>query len=504
MTLLLGIDTGTTSVKAGLFNHAGVCLAIAREEYQLDTPAPDRAQLHPEVYWQAVIHTVREVLQTSRTDPKDVVGLAVSSQGETTITLDSEGKPLLPALVWVDNRATPQAEAIARELGDQVYQHTGIPEVLATWPAAKIRWIRENETGAFRKAAKFILVQDYLIYRLTGRFVTDGSISCTTCLFDITTGGWWHAGLAAAGVEPSRLAEIVAPGSDVGNLSAQAATELGLTTSTRVITGGMDQSVGAIGAGNIRSGLISEATGAALAIQATISDPLVDKSGTVPVYWHSVPGMFLFVPVCPTAGMAFKWLRDTLFEEAVRTITASGGDGYDFLTSLASKVPAGSDGLTMLPHLMGAFSPEPNNAARGAFVGFTLTHTRGHFIRALLEGVAFMLRQNLESIEHAGITIGEIRSMGGGARSALWNQIKADVCGKPILTLENEETALLGDAILAGVACGVLPSIEAGCQSFVKVKQTFLPGEDAKEYTMAFQRYCELDRQLAPYFRHSY
>jgi sugar (pentulose or hexulose) kinase len=504
MPLLLGIDAGTTSVKAGLFDSSGTCLAVEREEYQLDTPSVERAQLDPHVYWQACVHSVREVMQSSHADPKDVIGLAVSSQGETTITLEDKGQPLYPALVWVDNRATPQAESIARELGDQVYLHTGIPEVLATWPACKIRWIRENEPEIFAKASKFLLVQDFLIYQLTGRYVTDGSIACTTLLFDITTGDWWPAGLAAAGVDRTKLPEIVPPGSIVGGLSLSAAQELGLPTTTMVVTGGMDQSVGAIGAGNIKPGLISESTGAALAIQVTITDPAIDRTGVVPVYWHSVPGLFLLVPVCPTAGMAFKWFRDAFFNEAIREATKEGQDGYDLLTTLAGTIPPGSDGLVMLPHLMGAFSPIPNLAARGAFVGFTLTHTRGHFVRALLEGVAYLLRQNLESIESTGININEICSTGGGARSSLWNQIKSDVCAKPILTLENEETALLGDAILAGVACGVFHSIEEGCQNLVKVEQTFDPGPDSIAYSSAYQRYCELDQQLAPFFRHSY
>lgn len=504
MTLLLGIDAGTTSVKAGLFNETGTCLVVARKEYQLDTPAAERAQLDPHVYWDALVCAVREAMASTRADPGDVVGLAVSSQGETTITLDKSGNPIYPALVWVDNRAALQAEVIARELGDQVYQHTGIPEVLATWPACKIRWIKENEPDVFSRAAKFLLVQDYLIHRLSGQYVTDGSISCTTCFFDITTGQWWPAGIEAAGVDPSRLAEIALPGSPVGTITAESARELGLTTVVKVVAGGMDQSVGAIGAGNIRPGMISETTGAALAIQATITDPSIDRDRVVPVYWHSVPGLFLFVPVCPTAGMSLKWLRDAFFQDAVNEAAKVGQDGYELLTSVAGEAPPGSDGLVMLPHLMGAFSPIPNLSARGAFVGFTLSHKRGHFVRALLEGVACMLRQNLESIEAAGIKIEEIRSTGGGARSALWNQIKADICGKRIVSLENEETALLGDAILAGTACNVFDSVEEGCQKLVKVKQDFQPQPDSTTYQTVYERYCALDQHLAGYFKSSF
>jgi len=266
----------------------------------------------------------------------------------------------------------------------------------------------------------------------------------------------------------------------------------------------MDQAVGAIGAGNFKPGIVSESTGAALAIQATISDPMIDRSQVVPVYYHSVPGMYLFVPVCPTAGMAFKWLRDAFFQEEVKKAAREKKDPYDRLTDLAREIPAGSDGLIMLPHLMGAFSPETNLAARGSFTGFTLSHTRAHFVRALLEGVAFMLRQNLEFIERTGLEVKEIRSTGGGARSQLWNQIKADVCNRPVVTLANEETSLLGNAILAGVASGIFQSIEEGCRSMVAVKESIQPGSDAAAYAAPYKMYCELDHQLSSYYRASF
>ncbi len=202
--------------------------------------------------------------------------------------------------------------------------------------------------------------------------------------------------------------------------------------------------------------------------------------------------------------MALKWLRDSFFQDEIQSAEAEKTDAYDRLTALAGSVQAGSDGLIMLPHLMGAFSPEPNLQARGSFTGFTLSHTRAHFVRALLEGVAFMLRRNLETIERTGIPIHEIRSTGGGARSRLWNQIKADVCNRPVVTLANEETGLLGDAILAGVAAGIFPSIEAGCNAMVRVRESLPPGANAEAYAESYQRYCELDRQLFDFYKRAY
>jgi xylulokinase len=266
----------------------------------------------------------------------------------------------------------------------------------------------------------------------------------------------------------------------------------------------MDQAVGAIGAGNFEPGKVSESTGAALAIQATITNPMMDPSEVIPVYSHSVPKRYLFVTVCPTAGMALKWFRDSFCQDEMKQAESEKMDAYDRLTGLGQSVPAGSDGLIMLPHLMGAFSPEPNPLARGSFTGFTLGHTRGHFVRALLEGVAFLLKRNLESIERTGMVIREIRSTGGGARSRLWNQIKANVCNRPVLTLANEETALLGDAILAGVAGGVFQSIEEGCNAMVVVKETIEPDGDAAAYLEPYRLYCDLDQRLSDYFKRGY
>jgi sugar (pentulose or hexulose) kinase len=504
MDVLLAIDAGTTSVKAGLFSPDRRLLAAAREEYRLDTPSAERAQLDPGVYWQACIHTVRQVIAQSGVNPDAIRALCISSQGETTISISRQGQPLYPALVWLDNRAGEQAAWLAGQFSGSLYAMTGIPEMLPTWTACKILWLKENEPQAFAQAWKFMLVQDYLIYQMTGRAVTDGSVACTTALFDIRRNGWWPEMLAAIGIEAEHLPEIVQPGTAVGTLSRLAAQALGLSQQTLVVTGGMDQATGAIGAGNIAPGIISESTGAALAIQATITDPALDPNQIVPVYCHSVPGRYLFVPVCPTAGMALKWVRDTFFQEEVARAAEQGLDAYDLMTALAADIAPGADGLVLLPHLMGAFSPEPNQAARGSFTGFTLSHQRGHFVRAVLEGVTFMLRQNLDSLQQAGVPTYELRSTGGGARSRLWNQIKADVCNIPVITLQNEDTALLGDAILAGVACGVFNSIEEGCARMVIAKEEVLPGPNSGTYQQAYKRYCDLDSSLAGFFKRSY
>ena len=504
MNLLLGIDVGTTSLKAGLFSPDGHCLGIEREEYRLDTPSVEKAQLDVNLYWEACVRTVRNLLKRTDIDVNSIAALAVSSQGETLITLDACGEPIYPAIVWFDNRAVAQAERLAQQFQARVYERTGIAEIIPTWTACKILWLKENEPAVFQKAAKFLLVQDYLIYRLSGRFVSDGSVSCTTLYFDIAADAWWDEMLEMVGITKDQLPEIHKPGSVIGTIQASAARELGLSTHTKVVNGGMDQAVGAIGAGNIQAGIISETTGAALAIQVTVDRPDMDPRKSIPVYVHSVPNRFLLVPVCPTAGMAFKWFRDQFGEMEVQNAAAQHTDSYDLLTQMAESIPAGCDGLLMLPHLMGAFSPETNPNARGTFTGFTLRHTRAHFARAVMEGVAFMLKRNVEYIEQAGISIREIISSGGGSRSRLWTQIKANVCDKPVVILQNKETALLGDAILAGTAVKIFTSVQDGCQKMVAPQEKFEANEEKNAYIQPYKNYCELDGKLSEFFVNAY
>lgn len=501
MKFLLSLDIGTTSVKAGLFDSNGMCRATALEEYRLITPVSDQAELEPETYWTASKNTISKVLVNSGIDTNLVVGLAISSQGETLITLDKSRKPVRNAIVWMDNRAVRQAEVLKQYFGSRVYKKTGIPEVVPTWPACKILWLKENELENFHLVDKFLLVQDYLIYRLTGNFVTDGSISCTTLLYDIIEHDWWKPALKAVGISAQQLPSLKPVGSIAGNLTTAAALELGLPENVAVVCGGMDQSVGAIGAGNIDEGVVSETTGAALAIQVSIREPMIDPHQTTPVYVHSVPERYLLVPVCPTAGMAFKWFKDNFIVSGDST---RNEDPYDLMNELAEKTAPGCDGLVMLPHLMGAFSPESNPFARGSFTGFTLLHGKGHFVRAIQEAVAFMLRQNLDAVRLAGIKVMEIRTSGGASRSKIWNQIKADVCGIPVIKLENEDTALVGDAILAGVACGLFSSISEACKLMVHTSSRVVPTEATAIYEHYYKRYLDLDSSLKKFFGQNY
>ena len=505
MPLLLGLDIGTTSVKAGVFDIEGHRLGFARHDYALQTPVVDHVELDAETYWDATCAVIQQVLESNDIAGEDIGGIGVSSQGETIIPVDSAGNPIHPAIVWLDNRARDEAQQLSCKLGQTAYHHTGIPDINPTWSACKIAWLHHNRPQVFKSTAKFLLVQDFIIFRLTRQFVTEGSVACTTLLYDIVDYQWWDQALEAIELECERLPRISKPGEVAGVLTSQSAESLNLRSGIPVILGGMDQAAGAVGAGNILPEIVSETTGGALAIQVTVPHPDIDPNERIPVYVHSVPHRYLLVPVCDTGGMALQWFRDIFCSIEIETAIKEDKDVYEVLTQMAGEVSAGCDGLLMLPHLTGAFSPEYNPHARGVFFGFTLYHQKPHFIRAVLEAVAFMLRRNLELIVQAGVTPRELRATGGGAASQLWRQIKADVCQLPVVSLRNYDTAVLGDALLTGVAIGMFKTPEEAVEAMVSTAEKLTPiPANIAVYEKAYQNYCQLNDTLDSVFQRQF
>jgi xylulokinase len=503
MGLLLGVDAGTTSLKVGLFDDTGAERAVAVEEYSLQTPEPSRAEMDPHLYWSSLVGAVRRALVQARARPADVEAMAVSSQGETVIPVSASGVALGPAIVWLDNRAVAEARELAAQLdAGAVYAATGVPTMVPTWPACKLLWWKRHDPDLFRSSAHFLLVEEFLLQRLTGRFVSEAGVQSSSLLYDIAHHAWWQPMFDILGISPSRLGDLVAPGTVVGSLTSEAADALGLTTSVRVVAGGMDQGAGAVGVGNFAPGLLSESTGGALAVQASLDRPDRDGSGRIPVYVHSAPGTYLYCPVCPTGGMALTWFRDRFGQPELARERSEGVSAYDMLTEMAAEVPPGADGIIMLPHLSGAFSPEYEPAARGVFFGFTLGHGREHFVRAILEGVTFTLRRNLELLQGIGASAAEVRSHGGGARSPLWNQIKADVCSLPVVTLQGTEAAVRGDAMLAGVASGSFGDLGQACSAAVRPEARYQPDlETHPAYETTYRRYIQLFDSLRSLFQ---
>lgn len=501
MEYILGVDSGTTASKISLFDEKGQLLCISTKEYSLITPTALVVEIEAETLWNAFKVGVSEVLKKSKVDRKDVKALGISAQGETSILIDREGKPLRNAIVWLDNRAQEEAEILSHRFDDETsYKITGQVKIVPTWPASKIFWIKRNEPSIFRKVYKYLLVEDYLIYRMTGKFVAEGSLLCSTVYWNITTKKWWDEMLDFLEITADQLPEIRESGEAVGEILSPVASELGLSSETIVSTGALDQAAGATGVANVRPGIFSENTGAALAICAPLERPVFDPQRRMPIHYFVRPASYM-AHTFTTGGMVLRWFRDHLCQQEMQVGSMTGIDPYDLLGREAAQVAPGSEGLVMLPHLQGAMAPEANPKAKGVFYGFTLRHTKAHFARAIMEAIACIVRRNIEVLEDLGIKVSEIRALGGGARSRLWKQIEADITRRPVLIMKNEEAACLGAAILAGTAVGIYRSIDEACERMVSIKERFEPNPANYDiYEKTYQRYVRLYNDLRGLF----
>lgn len=465
MKYLLGIDVGTTSLKAAVFDENAVCVKTITKDYTLIVNG-DFVEFPADEYWNLVSEAIEEAASEFQ-----IYALAIDTQCETMIVTDQEDQPLRNAIVWLDNRAAGEAERIKAHFGEKrVYEVTGQPEVTATWPSAKLMWIKENEPSLYHEITKVFLLEDYLLYQLTGQFVTEPTLQSSTIYFDIHNNMWWEEMLQFIGIDQKVLPKIVPCGTVVGEYHG-----------IKVVTGAIDQIAGAIGAGVVKKGVVSEMTGTTMVVFVPSDTvPPYNPDSKVPCHVN-YDSKYCLLPWTSTAGIALKWFKNQFCENF----------SFKELDALAKDIPAGSAGLTFLPYLCGAVMPKYNPEAKGVFYGITMEHTRGHFVRSILESVSCMLNEILDYIK---VDCSEIRAMGGGAQSPLWCQIKADMTGKTLVTLQNEETACLGAAILAGVATGVFESVEKACDIAVSNNKTYVPS--GIDYTDCYARYLALDTRL--------
>ena len=461
---LLGIDYGTTSVKAVLFDENLNQLATFSEDYTLITKG-DTVEFPAERYSEILLGILDKVTAEYKVD-----ALAIDTQCETLILADDEGNPLCNAIVWLDNRATAEAGELEEKFGrKKAYEITGQPEVTATWPAAKLLWVKKNMPELMEKTKKIFLLEDFLLYKLTGKFVTEKTLQSSSFYYDVKKSDWWDEMLDFIGVSRESLPEILGSGEYVGEYKG-----------IKVVTSSMDQVAGAIGAGVIEKGTTSVMTGTTMAIfMPTDKMPPFDEESIVPCHVN-YDGGFALLSWSPTAGMALKWFKNAFLADK----------SFRELDEMAEKIAPGSDGLVFLPYLCGSTMPKYNPDARGSFTGLTPEHTSAHFVRSIMESVAFILKENLD---YLGVPVDEIRAMGGGATSPLWCSMKSDVTGKRLVTLKNKETACLGSAILAGVGSGVFPSVKDACKK-IETDKVYSPS--GKDYTEAFARFREEDNKL--------
>ena len=466
----LGIDIGTTSMKAAVFDKDGNRLALRNVDYTLDTdPVTGYIEFDALKY----VEMCKSVVDELALECGGIDALSIDTQGETLIFTDECGKPVYPAIVWLDNRATEEADAIKARFGNElVYNVTGQPEITAGWPASKVLWLKNNEPLVFAKVRKIFMLEDYILYSLSGNFVTEPTIQSSTIYYDVVNGGWWQDMLDFIGIDAKLLPEV-----------RKTATVVGEYKGIKVVSGMLDQIAGTLGAGVSDETRISEMTGTIMAICVmTDKMPKYNPDSIIPCHLHAVDGKYCLILWSSTAGMALKWFKNNFAENF----------SFRELDELAEKIAPGSDGLTMLPYFTGSTMPKYNPDARASFSGLNLSHTRAHFARAIMEAIAFTLKQNLEYVGEDAIK--EIRITGGGASSPLWSTIKSDVTGKVLKTLSESETACLGSALAAAVGIGDFASLKEAVDSVVKVKRTYEP--TGADYTKAYEAYCKLDKLL--------
>jgi xylulokinase len=488
MRYFAGIDVGTSAIKAAVFSEKGELKALSVKEYQLLTPSDGYVELPPDNYRTLAFAALREAAAKSGVRREDLIGVSVSSQGQSFVMLDENDRPLRNVIVWLDTRALKEVEILAKRFTRQEYFHrTGVPSITAVSTLPKLMWLRAHEPEILDRTKHFFLLEDYIIHLLSGERATDPVVGMSTAMYEVEKFAWWREAFEIVGLEMEQFPRIMRSGEVAGNVLPSVADELGISREALVCVGSLDQTAGAVGAGNVDAATVTETTGTALAVVVTTERLIFDPQFRVICGAHPVPGKWWVLPYAQTAGMAFKWFRDAL----------GNGASYDDLTALAAKVPIGSEGLTALPHLTGKACPDFNAAARAAFVGIGLHHTRAHFARAMMECIAFSLKELLDVASELGARVKRVRSMGGGARSDFWLQMKADLLGLPIEVPACEETACLGDAIFAMVGTGTYRSIEEASRAVVKVARRFEPDpKNFAAYHDAYVRFEEAYRKL--------
>ncbi len=461
---LMGIDMGTTSVKTAVFDTELNEKISLNKDYILDSHG-DRVEFDGEEYWNIVKGEIEKAQKEVKID-----ALSVDTQCETLILTDENGTPVYPAIVWLDNRAVEEAKIIEEHFGHKrVYEVTGQPEITATWPACKLLWVKRNEPEIWAKVKKVFLLEDWILYKLTGKFISEKTLQSSTIYFDIHKGDWWSEMLDFVGVTKEMLPEL-----------QRSAVLVGEYEGIKVVTGAIDQIAGAIGAGVVKKGIVSEMTGTTMVLfMPSDSVPEYDEKSIVPCHYN-YDDKYCLLSWTPTAGMALKWFRNAFCENF----------SFRELDEMAEKIPAGSDGVTFLPYLCGSTMPKYNPDARGSFTGITTEHTRAHFVRSVMEAVTCMLKSN---IDYLGLKVDEVRAMGGGANSPLWCQMKADMTGKRLVTLKNKETACLGSAILAGVGVGAFKSVEEAAE---KIETNRIYEPQGTDYSECYERYTYYDKIL--------
>lgn len=492
MSVCIGIDIGTSGAKALAINPKGKILAEASAGYPCHHPKPLWSEQDPEDWWQGTIKVVRSVVKDAKLKPADVAAIGLSGQMHGSVFLDKQNKVVRPALLWNDQRTTAECEEIEKLAGGrkQLIKMVANP-ALTGFTAPKILWLRNKEPKNFARTAKVLLPKDEIRRRLTGEFATEVSDASGTLLLDVAKRQWSKKLLTKLDLDPGLLATCYESEEVTGKLTSDAAKLLGLTTDCVVVGGAGDCAAGAVGNGIVSSGLLATSIGTSGVVFVHSDQPQFDPQGRLHTFCHAVRGKWHMMGVTLNAGGSLGWFRDALCP----------GLKFEKLTTEANETPPGAEGLQFLPYLSGERTPHLDPHARGALVGLTLKHTRGHVARAILEGVTYSLRDSLAIMQELGVPIKQIRASGGGSKSPFWRQMQADVFGKPVFTMVADEGPAYGVALLAAVGAGHFKNVTEACQATIKTKSETKPNTKCRQvYDKGFPVFQSLYRALKAEF----
>ena len=489
--LVLGLDVSTTATKAILIAPDGRVVGVAASEYGFETPHPLWAEQDPELWWTAACDAIGRVLRETGTTSENVVAVGAAGQMHGLVLLDEQEQVVRPAILWNDQRTAAECDEIRARVGRERFIAITGNEPLTGFTAPKLLWVRNHEPEAWARARHMLLPKDYVRFRLTGEHALDVADGAGTVLFDLAARTWSDEVVAALGLDRSLLPRTVEGPDIVGVVTAAAAAATGLRAGTPVVGGAGDQAANAVGTGAVTPGIGAMSVGTSGVVFVPTAGPAIESEGRLHAFCHAVPGTWHLMGVTLSAAGSLRWLRDAL----------APGRSFDELTALAAAVPPGSDGLIFLPYLSGERTPHPDPLARGAFVGLTVRHGLGHMVRAVLEGVAFSLRDVFDLVRATSPEpLRDLRASGGGTNSALWKQIIADTLGVPISLTGTAEGVASGAAILAGVAAGWHPTVQEACAAMVEVTGTTEPGPQSGAYDAVYAVYRDLYPALTSSF----
>ena len=488
----LGIDTSTTGSKALLITPGGQVAATASLPHTLRTPKPLWSEQDPQEWWEAVAGSIRLVLKKSGAQGGQIKAVGLTGQMHGLVLLGEAGQVLRPAILWNDQRTQKQCDEIQARVGKKRFLEVSGNLALPGFTAPKILWVAENEPDIYAQVRHILLPKDYIRYRLTSEVAMDKAGGSGTALFNLRERDWSLALLEALDIDPAWMPPTFEGPEFTGQISAQTAQETGLAEGTPVAAGGGDQSAQAVGVGAVETGVIALTLGTSGVVFATTPGPFIEPGGRLHSFCHAVPGKWHFMGVMLSAAGSLQWYHDRLAPQL----------SFDELTEEARQAPPGSEGLQFLPYLSGERTPHADPLARGAWVGLTLRHGRSHLTRAVLEGVAFGLRDSYELIQRSGLgEIHQVRVSGGGAKSALWREILASVFEVPLAAVEISEGAAYGAALLAAVGAGAWESVPAACAAALRIQGETPPNPQWVEpYQEAYRIYRDLYPELKPTF----